>query len=178
VGPRRAILYRDDITGNYLPVGRVPVFVDPDDPDVPANPGDPDARITTVCIDDKDQLIGQPGNRNHICNNISDKDADDFADLEESDVIGGNKFISNTIEYRFPISEALGLQGIVFFDFGNAFGEGDNLFDVTEWRYGYGAGLQWFSPFGPLAVVLGFPLDPLSIEDSPVFEFSVGGGGF
>jgi outer membrane protein assembly factor BamA len=38
--------------------------------------------------------------------------------------------------------------------------------------------VQWFSPFGPLALVLGFPLDPLSIEKSPVFEFSVGGGAF
>ena len=61
---------------------------------------------------------------------------------------------------------------------GNAFEEGRNLFDVTEWRYGTGAGVQWFSPFGPLALVLGFPLDPLYIEKSPVFEFSVGGGAF
>ena len=59
---------------------------------------------------------------------------------------------------------------------GNAFDESDyNLFDVTQWRYGTGAGVQWFSPFGPLALILGFPLDPLSIDDSPVFEFSVGG---
>jgi outer membrane protein insertion porin family len=61
---------------------------------------------------------------------------------------------------------------------GNSFAEGDNLFDVTEWRYGTGVGVQWFSPFGPLAVILGFPLDPLEDEDSPVFEFSVGGQGF
>jgi outer membrane protein assembly factor BamA len=38
--------------------------------------------------------------------------------------------------------------------------------------------VQWFSPFGPLAVVIGFPLDRLSVEDFPVFEFSVGGQGF
>jgi outer membrane protein assembly factor BamA len=40
-------------------------------------------------------------------------------------------------------------------------------------------GIQWFSPFGPLAVILGFPLDRIAaVEDSPVFEFSVGGQGF
>ena len=62
---------------------------------------------------------------------------------------------------------------------GNAFAEGDNLFDVSDWRYGTGVGVQWFSPFGPLAVILGIPLDALSeVEDSPVFEFSVGGQGF
>jgi outer membrane protein insertion porin family len=92
--------------------------------------------------------------------------------------VGGNKFISSFIEYRFPISETLGLQGLVFFDTGNAFAEGDSLYDVTEWRYGTGVGVQWFSPFGPLGVVLGFPLDRLSVEDSPVFEFSVGGRDF
>ena len=93
-------------------------------------------------------------------------------------MIGGNKFISTSFEYRFPISETIGLQGLVFFDMGNAFAEGENLFDVAQWRYGTGVGVQWFSPFGPLAVILGFPLDPLEDEDSPVFEFSVGGQGF
>ncbi|MBW2361499.1 MAG: BamA/TamA family outer membrane protein, partial [Deltaproteobacteria bacterium] len=111
------------------------------------------------------------------CNEIDDDD--DFDDYDETDVIGGNKFISATLEYRFPISETLGLQGLAFFDMGNAFAEGDNLFDVADWRYGTGVGLQWFSPFGPLAVVLGFPLDAISeVEDSPVFEFSMGGQGF
>jgi len=109
---------------------------------------------------------------------ITDKHIDDFEDLGATDVIGGNKFMTATVEYRFPISETLGLQGLVFFDTGNAFAEGENLFDVTEWRYGTGVGVQWFSPFGPLAVILGFPLDPLADEDSPVFEFSVGGQGF
>jgi outer membrane protein insertion porin family len=113
------------------------------------------------------------------CNKFTDEDDDDFASLDQTDVIGGNKFISNSIEYRFPISETLGLQGLVFFDTGNAFAEDrNNLFDVTEWRYGTGLGVQWFSPFGPLGVVLGFPLDRLSVEDSPVFEFSVGGRDF
>ncbi len=87
-------------------------------------------------------------------------------------------FISTSIEYRFPISESVGLYGVGFLDFGNAFAEGENLFDIPEWRYGTGAGVQWFSPFGPLALVLGWPLDALEIETSPVFEFSVGGAGF
>ena len=119
------------------------------------------------------------GNGNGKCNNISDHKINQFADLSETDVIGGNKFISSTFEYRFPISDTIGLQGVAFFDTGNAFAEDENnLFDVTNWRYGTGVGVQWFSPFGPLAVVIGFPLDPLSVEKTPVFEFSVGGQGF
>jgi outer membrane protein insertion porin family len=119
------------------------------------------------------------GNGNGVCNDLNDEDIKDFDDLDETDVIGGNKFIVTSFEYRFPISETVGLQGVLFLDMGNAFDEETyNLFDVEEWRYGTGAGVQWFSPFGPLAVVLGFPLDKLSVEDSPVFEFSVGGQGF
>ena len=101
-----------------------------------------------------------------------------FDDLKETDVVGGNKFVATSLEYRFPISEEVGLQGVLFADMGNVFDETElNLLDVTEWRYGVGGGVLWFSPFGPLQVVLGFPINPLSIEDSPVFEFSVGGAG-
>jgi outer membrane protein insertion porin family len=174
VGPRRAILYQSVQAGQYLPVGRTPQFYVEGLPGVETDPDDPDAVLGTKCVDTP--LTG--GNGNGRCNDISDKEIDDFEDLDETDVIGGNKFISSTFEYRFPISETIGLQGVVFFDTGNAFAEDENLFDVTEWRYGTGLGVQWFSPFGPLAVVVGFPLDRLSVEDLPVFEFSVGGQGF
>jgi len=111
------------------------------------------------------------------CNDIDAEKTKDFADLGASDVIGGNKFISSSIEYRFPISDTMGLEGILFLDAGNAFSEGESVLDISEWRWGTGAGVLWFSPFGPLAVVLGFPLDPTSEDKSPVFEFSVGGRG-
>jgi outer membrane protein assembly factor BamA len=179
VGPRRAILYELAGSGQYLPEGRIPVVIDTTTGDVvppsEVDPDDPNQERSTICAED----ITSGGNGNGKCNNISDRKISDFADLSETDVIGGNKFISSTFEYRFPISDTIGLQGVAFFDTGNAFGEDeDNLFDVTDWRYGTGLGVQWFSPFGPLAVVIGFPLDPLSVEDSPVFEFSVGGQGF
>ena len=178
VGPRRAILYELPGQGQYLPVGRVPATIDTETGDVippeDVDPDNPFQQESTVCLDSP--AIG--GNGNGKCNDISDRDIDQFDDLSETDVIGGNKFISSTFEYRFPISDTIGLQGVAFFDTGNAFAEDENLFDVTNWRYGTGIGVQWFSPFGPLAVVIGFPLDPLSVEDSPVFEFSVGGQGF
>jgi outer membrane protein assembly complex protein YaeT len=173
VGPRRPILYPvgDNL---FLPVGKVAIFRDPDTGQ-PVGNDVPGAYRSSACA-----LAGgggggfEVGDGDGICNGL-----EQVNDLDESDLIGGNKFISATVEYRFPISETLGLQGLIFFDTGNAFAEGDNLFDVGEWRYGTGVGIQWFSPFGPLAVILGFPLDRISsIEDSPVFEFSVGGQGF
>jgi outer membrane protein insertion porin family len=154
VGPRRPIL-RQSEDGTFAPTGV-------------ATSG-PNAG---TCQNFEDNPWG--GNGSGECNGINK-----INDLDETDVIGGNKFITTSFEYRFPISETVGLQGVAFIDMGNAFEEEDYLMvDVTEWRYGTGAGVQWFSPFGPLAVVLGFPLDPLSVEDSPVFEFSVGGVGF
>jgi len=170
VGPRRAILRRSGAAGEgdlFLPVGREIAFVN----------GQPRG----ICNDQRDPNTGfnlNQGNRNGVCNDLTDRKISDFEDLNETDVIGGNKFIASSFEYRFPISEEVGLQGVFFFDTGNAYDEKDyNLFDVTDWRYGAGGGVLWFSPFGPLQLVLGFPLDPLAIEDSPVFEFSVGGAG-
>ena len=164
VGPRRPILrqVRDPDTNERLNVF-VPVGVD--------NEGN--------CLEAGDPTSVDVGRQDGRCNDIDDRDVDDFEDLDDTDVIGGNKFVTATFEYRFPISETVGLQGVAFIDAGNAFDErDDNILDVTEWRYGTGMGVQWFSPFGPLAVVLGFPLDRLSDEDSSVFEFSIGGSAF
>ncbi|MFQ5697682.1 MAG: outer membrane protein assembly factor BamA, partial [Myxococcota bacterium] len=108
------------------------------------------------------------------CNSIDDKDIKDFQDLNLTDVIGGNKFALVNTELRFPVSEALGLEGLVFFDAGNAFAENETI-NPVDFRFGTGIGAQWFSPFGPILVQLGIPLDRLEDEDAKVFEFSFGG---
>lgn len=166
VGPRRAILKRIGIFGTgflFTPVGRAVDF---------------SSAEGSVCQDFEGVFFNQQGDGDEKCNDIDDEDIDDFEDLDETDVIGGNKFLSFSSEYRFPISESLGLIGIVFLDMGNAFAENETLFDVGNWRYGTGFGVQWFSPFGPLQAFVGFPLNKLEVEDSQVFEFSVGGQGF
>jgi outer membrane protein insertion porin family len=111
------------------------------------------------------------------CNSIDDTDIDDFENLELTDVIGGNKMLLANFELQFPISEDLGLTGILFFDAGNAFAENESI-NPADLRLGTGVGAQWFSPFGPIVVYLGFPLDRLEDEDASVFEFSFGGGGY
>ncbi|MCG8589337.1 MAG: outer membrane protein assembly factor BamA [Proteobacteria bacterium] len=169
VGPRRPILRRNNqFTGQgvlFLPVGQ----------QLQVNPIT--GALSTRCEDTGDDFPNTQGDNDGRCNDLDDKDDDDFDDLDETDVIGGSSFITTSFEYRFPVSEEIGLQGVFFLDMGNAFAEGENLFNVNDWRYGVGGGLLWFSPFGPLQVVLGWPLDPLEVEDSPVFEFSVGGFG-
>ena len=173
IGPRRPILYRIDGESPFpsrdgrvfLPVGRE---------------FDPITR-TTRCRDIEPSLtpggliFNTQGDQDGKCNDLEDTKISEFEDLGETDVIGGNKFALVNFEYRFPLSEEVGLQAVFFVDGGNSYGEGEALFDVTDWRYAYGGGLLWFSPFGPLQIVLGFPIDPLPVENSPVFEFSVGG---
>jgi outer membrane protein assembly complex protein YaeT len=174
VGPRRAVLYDTTVasffdatrSGRYSPVGRET---------------NPDTGVSE-CVDGSNVFSnGQPlpvnpqGNGNHKCNDLKDRHINDFEDLKETDVVGGNQFISLSAEYRFPISEALGLVGILFFDTGNAFDEKDFIFDVPEWRMGTGVGALWFSPFGPLEAFVGFPLDPIQGDNAIDFEFSVGG---
>jgi len=168
VGPRRAVLRRTGLFGTgstFTPVGREGFSL----------PG-----IAGTCQDFPVSVVGVnfQGDQDGDCNDIDDSDIDDFDDLDETDVVGGNKFLSLSFEYRFPISEQLGLLGILFFDMGNAFAEDQSVFDVGNWRYGTGVGALWFSPFGPLQVFWGFPLDKLEVEDSNVFEFSVGGANF
>ncbi len=160
VGPRRAVLTQNRSgTGTlFTPVGRDP--------------------LTGACNDVPGAVVNLQGDGDGQCNSIDDSDIDDFDDIDETDVIGGNKFLSLSTEYRFPLSEALGLVGILFFDTGNAFAEDENYWDFDLWRFGTGFGVQWFSPFGPLQAFVGFPLDKLEVEDSPVFEFSVGGASF
>jgi len=165
VGPRRAELRFTDVGSGrvYHPVGTRLI----------SNPAT--GQLAAVC--DDVAFNGNFGDGDGTCNQIDDEDIDDFDDIDETQVIGGASFISSSFEYRFPISEQIGLMGVAFVDGGNAFAEGEVLFDASEWRYGYGGGVLWFSPFGPLQLVLGFPVNPRSFEDSPVFEFSVGGLG-
>jgi outer membrane protein insertion porin family len=165
VGPRRSILRRSGFfgTGNeFTPVGRTVVI-------------DSNNQLDAVCDDD---FLFNGGNGNGKCNSLRDEDNDDFDDIEETDVIGGNKFISLTAEYRFPISDTLGLMGIVFYDTGNAFAENEQIWEIDKWRHGAGFGALWFSPFGPLQAFIGIPLDALEVEDKQTFEFSVGGANF
>jgi outer membrane protein assembly factor BamA len=171
LGPRRSILKRTGAIGTgsfFTPVGRQVAFVDTPGSTVP---------LDSFC-DDSDLRFGNQGDGDGNCNSIFDTDISDFDDLDETDVIGGSKFLSATVEYRFPLSEQLGLVGIVFLDFGNSFSEEENVFDVGLWRWGTGFGALWFSPFGPLQGFVGFPLDKLEVEDATVFEFSVGGQTF
>jgi len=91
---------------------------------------------------------------------------------EGTDFIGGEKEGYFNLEYIFPIAKELGLKGLVFFDTGNTWLEGEEYF--TDMRSSVGAGVRWLSPLGPLRLEWGYNLDPRVDEKHSVFEFSVG----
>ena len=92
-------------------------------------------------------------------------------------VVGGTQIWINNFELEAPIIKAAGISAVVFFDAGNAFGDpwGNGGINPLDLRLGYGAGIRWFSPMGPLRFEWGFPFAPIKpYEDSVQFQFTVG----
>ena len=87
-----------------------------------------------------------------------------------TDVVGGNTAVVMNTELLFPIMEQYGVRGVAFFDMGNAF----NGFNFSDLRRSVGAGVRWMSPFGPLRVELGFPLNKQPHDETSVLGFSIG----
>jgi outer membrane protein insertion porin family len=88
--------------------------------------------------------------------------------------LGGNKEAFGNFELTFPLLQEVGIKGVAFFDYGNAYGYNQNLFSSV--LMSYGAGVRWASPIGPLRLEYGIPLNPRSGLDSKTgrFEFSIG----
>jgi outer membrane protein insertion porin family len=89
--------------------------------------------------------------------------------------LGGNKEFFGNTEFTFPLLQEAGVKGVVFFDYGNAYGENQKMFSSV--LMSYGAGIRWASPIGPLRLEYGIPLNPRSgglDSSSGRFEFSIG----
>ena len=87
--------------------------------------------------------------------------------------IGGTTYGLANAEILFPLIEKMGMRGVFFFDYGNAF-LGSNPFQFSDYRYDAGAGIRWNSPMGPLRVEWAYNLDRREGEDSNKFQFSAG----
>jgi len=94
-------------------------------------------------------------------------------DPETGDTIGGTKYGLFTSELIFPIFEEIKLHGVVFFDAGNAFDEGEDL-DVSKFKMGIGGGIRWVSPLGPLRIEWAYNPDPDPGDSRSKWQFSMG----
>jgi outer membrane protein insertion porin family len=77
------------------------------------------------------------------------------------------------MEIFFPIVEALKLNGVLFFDAGNAWNVSDSPFP-KDIKAGYGLGIRWVSPMGPLRLEYGWKVNPDRGEEPGAFAFGMG----
>jgi len=99
---------------------------------------------------------------------------------DRNEPIGALNWGTATTEFIYPLSKAIGLRAAVFYDVGKAWGGGtyDTKFNNSFMpvRHVVGAGIRWYSPFGPIRIDWGFNLNPRSYrgEKSSVWDFSMG----
>jgi len=96
------------------------------------------------------------------------------------ELVGGNKELIVNFEYTFPLVSEIGFKGVLFADFGNAWAQGVWPFQQGEWVgeqgvwIGYGVGVRWYSPMGPLRFEVGWNYDAPPGAPKRVMEFTVG----
>ncbi|MEM1177383.1 MAG: POTRA domain-containing protein [Acidobacteriota bacterium] len=86
--------------------------------------------------------------------------------------VGGNGLVLLNLDWRFPISGALG--GVAFLDVGNVWADWRDV-ELGDVRPGLGLGVRYASPVGPVRLEIGWKLDAEDFEeDEPIFLLSFG----
>lgn len=93
--------------------------------------------------------------------------------------IGGELTASNSFELSFPLVPKAKMRLVTYLDWGYIGASGDSLGaepylsnDIS--RGGFGAGLEWFSPVGPIQLMFSKPLGEEEGDKTAVFEFTMG----
>jgi len=84
--------------------------------------------------------------------------------------IGGKETFSNNLEFSVPLVPEARMRATAFVDYGWI---GDSSLTQIA-RGGYGVGLEWFSPVGPLQLVFANPINSQSGDNVAHFEFTIG----
>ncbi len=74
---------------------------------------------------------------------------------------GGLSIFETSVEARIPVTDSLGI--VAFIDAGNAYES--EAPDPGDLRVGVGGGIRYQTPFGPLRLDVGVPLDPEDDDD-------------
>jgi outer membrane protein insertion porin family len=90
---------------------------------------------------------------------------------QNKEPLGSLKMVAFNTELTIPLAPDIGLRGAIFWDIGKGF---DKFRDITPLKTGFGAGIRWFSPFGPIHIDLGINPNPKEGEKGRVFEFTAG----
>ncbi len=85
-------------------------------------------------------------------------------------LIGGKQTFSNNVELSFPLVPKAKMRLVTYVDWG--FIGDDSLSEIS--RGGYGAGIEWFSPVGPIQLMFSRPLNDKPDDRTSGFEFTMG----
>jgi outer membrane protein insertion porin family len=96
------------------------------------------------------------------------------ADPNTGELYGGNKELVFNLEYVFPLMNDIGFKGVLFFDAGNTWRQGEWPGKDEGLRKAAGLGVRWYSPMGPLRFEWGWNLSPKPGESRKVAEFTIG----
>ena len=89
------------------------------------------------------------------------------------EAVGGSQELILYHQIEFPIMDSLGLRGFFFMDAGNAFLL-DQFDELYQLQGAWGPGIFWRSPFGPLRLALGVPINPRPQDGTIDFIFGTG----
>lgn len=92
--------------------------------------------------------------------------------IRSSEIGGSSQMIFNN-EIIFPLIPDAGVKGDVFVDAGNAWLQ-DGGIKLSDMRVAAGVGLRWLSPFGPLRIEIGIPINSENTDEESLVLFSFG----
>ena len=84
--------------------------------------------------------------------------------------VGGEQTFSNSLELSLHLVPKAKMRIVTFIDWGLI--GNDDLTQIS--RGGYGAGLEWFSPVGPIQLMFAKPLNEQEGDRTSNFEFTMG----
>ena len=93
-----------------------------------------------------------------------------------NNALGGSREVVGTAEILFPMPGAQNDKSLrlsAFLDAGQVYGEGEKV-SLSALRYSTGLGLNWSSPFGPLRLSLGIPLNRKPGDNVQRLQFTFG----
>ena len=106
---------------------------------------------------------------------IKDSKGNDTVNGETIRRIGGTQTFSNSIELSLPLVPSAKMRMVLFADWGIISDDiSKDIFVNNLSRGGYGAGIEWFSPVGPIQLMFAQPLLEEEGDKTSVFEFTMG----
>ena len=89
--------------------------------------------------------------------------------------VGGTQTFSNNLELSLPLIPKAKMRLVTFADWGTISDNiTNNLSTNNISRAGYGAGIEWFSPVGPIQLMFARPISPKEGDQTSSFEFTMG----